>query len=103
MIITIDNTEYRLKYTLRGYMIFEQITNHSFNGNGMSDFITLFYSMVMASNKEATLDFETFIDWLDETPKKLHEFSEWIGENIRKQNSLSPNKEDVKGESDPKN
>lgn len=103
MIINIDNKEYKLKYTLRGYMIFEQIIGHSFSGAGMGDFITLFYSMVMASNKEATLDFDKFIDWLDDNTDKLHEFSEWISENIKKQNNLSPKKEEVKGEENPKN
>ena len=69
MLLKIDNKEITLKYTLRGYMIFEQVTNHSFNGVGMSDFVILFYSMLMASDKELTITFDDFIDYLDENPQ----------------------------------
>lgn len=100
MIIKIQEQEIKLRYTLRGYMIFEQITEHSFNGKGMSDFITLFYSMVMASNKDITITFDEFLDWLDLNPETLSEFSNWITDNIRKQNELSPKKEEVKETSD---
>ena len=93
MLLKIDNKEITLKYTLRGYMIFEQVTNHSFNGVGMSDFVILFYSMLMASDKELTITFDDFIDYLDENPQLMGEFSEWISANIAKQTKLSPEKE----------
>lgn len=92
MIININNKEINLKYSFRGYMIFEQITNHSFSGNGMSDFITLFYSMMMGSDKELTITFDEFVEWLDMNPDKLQEFSEWVTDNITKQNTLTNKK-----------
>lgn len=102
MKISIKDKEITLKYSFRGYMIFEQVTNHAFSGASMTDFIILFYSMVMASDKELTITYDEFIDYLDENPELLKEFSEWIGDNVSKQKNLSTSKE-VKGELDPKN
>lgn len=104
MIININNKEINLKYSFRGYMIFEQIANHAFSGNGMSDFILLFYSMMMGSDKELTITFDEFVEWLDMNPEKLQEFSKWITDNITKQNELTNKKDtDTDKELDPKN
>lgn len=104
MKITILGNKIELKYTFRGYMIFEQITDHAFRGNdGLSDFITLFYSMVMASNSSLTIEFDEFINWLDEHPEELNNFSEWIGKNVTKQRGLSKKTKTNNKEADPKN
>lgn len=89
MKVDIDNKEVNLKYTFRAYMIFEQIVGHSFAGINLTEFITLFYSVLMASDTELTTDYDKFIDWLDENPNKLGEFTKWLTENIKKQNALT--------------
>lgn len=94
MKVEIKNREIELKYSFRAYMIFEQITDHSFTGGNLSDFITLFYSVLMASDRELTTDFDDFVDWLDENPDKLNEFTEWLTMNLKKQTDLSGNKDE---------
>ena len=104
MEITINNQTIKLKYTFRGFMAYEQITNEAFNPTGLKNLITLFYAFVMVSDNQLTITFDEFIDWLDENPNKLNDFSNFIAENNERQNSLSPKPtEEVKGETDPKN
>ncbi len=104
MEITINNQTIKLKYSFRGFMAYEQITNEAFNPTSLKNLITLFYSFVMISDNQLTITFDEFIDWLDENPNKLNDFSKFIAENNERQNSLSPKPtEEVKGETDPKN
>jgi hypothetical protein len=98
MKVEIENREIELKYTFRAYMIFEQITEHSFTGSNLSDFITFFYSVLMASDRELAIDFDNFIEWLDDNPDKLNEFTEWMIANTKKQSELSNSKKEVKDE-----
>lgn len=104
MKVEIENREIELRYTFRAYMIFEQITEHSFTGSNLSDFITFFYSVLMASDRELAIDFDNFIEWLDDNPDKLNEFTEWMIANTKKQSDLSSKKEvkDEKKESGSK-
>lgn len=90
MIINIENKEITLKYSFRGFMIYEQITDKSFQPKGLNELITLFYCIVMASDKELVIDFDDFIEWLDQNPKCLNDFSSWLSENVNRENELLP-------------
>lgn len=78
MTITIKNKEIVLKHTLRSMIMFENITEKSFNPEGLSDLITFFYCVVVASSKDYTITFDDFLDWCDETPDCVSQFSEWL-------------------------
>lgn len=78
MKLTIKEKEIELKYTLRSLILFENITEKSFNPQGLSDMLTYFYCVVVASSKDYSLSFDDFIDWCDENPEALGEFSEWL-------------------------
>lgn len=69
--------DYELKYSFRALMIYENIANKSFQPKSLTDIITLFYSIVLSSSKEA-IDFNEFIDWLDDNPDTLNEFSQYL-------------------------
>lgn len=104
MEIVINNKTIKLKYSFRGFMAYEQITNEAFKPDGLKSLITLFYSFVMVSDNQLSITFDEFIDWLDENPNKLNDFSNFIAENNERQNSLSPKPtEKVEGETDSKN
>lgn len=78
MEVTINGKNISLKYSFRALMMYENITQKSFNPQGLTDVITFFYSVVVASTKDTTLSFEDFIDWIDDNPSKLNEFSQWL-------------------------
>ena len=104
MKLNIQNKEINIKYSFKGFMAYEQITGESFKPQGLNEIITLFYSMVMTSNNDLTITFDEFIDWLDENPEQLNNFSTFLVENTKRVEALSPknNDKEVKGD-DEKN
>jgi hypothetical protein len=78
MKVTINDKEIELKYTLRSMLMYENITDKTFNPSTMSDVIPFMYCIVVASSKDYSLKFDDFIDWLDENPNIINEFGEWI-------------------------
>lgn len=53
MTITINNIEYKLKYTLRSLFIYEKITDNQFTGKSLIDYYILFYSTLLANNSDS--------------------------------------------------
>lgn len=88
MKVQFNNQTYTLKYSFRALMIYENITNHSFNPKGITDVVILFYSILVASAKDTNLSFDDFMDWLDENPTSINEFSVWLTEVFAQQASL---------------
>lgn len=91
MKITINDTEYKIKYTLRALFIFEQITGKSFNLETLLDNYIFFYSILVANN-ENVLTWDQFIDALDENPNILTEISKAV-EMAQKKDELFTVKE----------
>lgn len=87
MKITIKEKEIELKYTLRSMLMYENITEKTFNPSTMSDVITFMYCIVVASSKDYSLKFDDFLDWLDENPNTINEFGEWI-QTVVQNNSI---------------
>ena len=66
--ITINNKEYKVKYTIRALFVFEQITGKAFEIKTLLDNYIFFYSMIIANNPDNVLDWNEFIDALDSDP-----------------------------------
>ena len=105
MKVHFNDKTYTLKYSFRALMIYENITNHSFNPKGITDVVIFFYSVLVASAKDTTLSFDAFVEWLDENPTSINEFSAWLTEVFAQQASLvnSSIKVEEKNEADEKN
>lgn len=78
MKITIKDKEIELKYTLRSMLMYENITEKSFNPETMTDVITFMYCVVVASSQDYSLKFDDFIDELDSKPELINQFGEWL-------------------------
>lgn len=102
MTITYKDKELELKYSFRAMMMQENITQKSFALSSYTDIIAFFYAVILASNKDVTIDFDEFIDWLDENPMEMEKFSEWITDNIKMQDKLSPKEEQTTNEAPQK-
>ena len=98
MDVTIKGNTYTLKYSFRALMIYENITQKSFSPQGLSDVITFFYSVVVASSRDNNLRFDDFIDWIDDNPSSLSEFSNWLNDVYKHQMEISNIKEDEKAD-----
>ena len=90
MTIQINQKEIELKYSFRALMIFENITKRSFNPQTVSDIVIFFYSVVLGSNRNINIEFDDFIDYLDENPEKMNEFSEWLTSVLNKNKEIQP-------------
>lgn len=91
MKLTINDKEIELKYSMRSMMLYENITQKSFTPTTMTDLITFMYCVVVASSKDYSLKYDEFIDYLDENPTVLNEFSEWIVNVISANDTLKKN------------
>lgn len=81
MKITIDNKEYELKYSFRALMIYENITNKSFEPKSITDIINFFYSCIIVNdltNGNVPIEYNKFLDWLENNPVELTEFTNWL-------------------------
>lgn len=72
-------SELNLRQTFRAYIIYEQIMEHSFTGNdGINGIIVLFYCYICGSNHDTVIDYNEYLDWLDEHPFILQQFVDWF-------------------------
>ena len=95
MKINILGNEIELKYTMRSLMIYESIQKKSFEPNSLTDILVYIYATILASKKDLVLEFDDYLDWIDEHSEIITEFTEWLQSNITKQQMLSP---EIKGE-----
>lgn len=93
MKITIQNKEIELKYSFRAMMIYEKIAGESFNPKGLTEIMVYMYSIILASDRELTLSFDDFMNWIDENPNALNEFSMWLTSIITKNSVLNDKEE----------
>lgn len=92
MKITYKDKEYEIKYSLRAMMVYENITEKSFAPKSLTDIIVFFYSSLTAYSDDP-IDFNEFLDWLDEDPERLNIFSSWLIELCNNNKLKSPSKE----------
>ena len=102
MRVQIKDRELEIKYTFRAMLIYEKITDKSFMPTGLYDIVMFFYSSILASDKDLILTFDEFIDWIDENPYVVGEFSEWLTASVDQQNKLSATMKEKKSDSDKK-
>lgn len=92
--ININGKDYKVKYTIRALFIFEQITGKAFKLETMLDSYIFYYSMILANNKDQVLQWDEFLDALDENPKLLQDMEKVMKEEDGKNSLFNDNKED---------
>jgi len=96
MKITIKDTEVTLKQTFRTSMLYENAMGESFGQNiTTTNFIFYFYCNILGSQPGLSLNFDEVIDYLDENPNVLQEYTLWLAE-INKVNDKFKGLEDTK-------
>lgn len=99
-IINIKDKEYKVKYTIRALFIFEQITGKRFEITTLQDNYVFFYSMILANNEEL-LEWNDFIDAIDNDVNLAIQLNKIIEEYQKKDNIFED--EDKEGNSSKKN
>lgn len=81
--ITIKKRDYVLKYTLRAFFIFESLAGKQFEFGRMIDEYLLFYSVLLANNKDSFLmSFDEFVEACDSDPSLFASFKEFFVKQI---------------------
>lgn len=94
-----DFSELNLRQTFRAHILYEQIMGHGFTGSdGLNGVIVLFFSYIAGSNPHSNVDYDEYMDWLDENPNMLTLFSEWIQAQNTAKHSMTQEKEENPGE-----
>lgn len=63
--IKINGEDFKIKYTIRALFMFEQITGKAFEIKTLLDNYIFFYCMILANNKNKVLEWDSFLDALD--------------------------------------
>lgn len=95
--IKINGEEYKVKYTLRALFIFEQITGKPFQIVTLTDNYLFFLSMILANNPDCKLDWDSFIEAIDNDPDLAVQLSKVI-ESYQKKEDLFDSEDSETGE-----
>ena len=92
MEITIKNKTITLKRTFRSLIAYESATGKAFNHKTVTESIMYFYCVIIASDMELELTYDEFMDWLDDNPKALQDFTQWLIEQTEIESKLTKKK-----------
>lgn len=82
--ISINGEDLTIKYTLRAFFIFESISGYPFQFGKMLDEFLLFYSFLIASNKDSfNMEFDSFIELCESDLALYNQFKEFILDEIK--------------------
>lgn len=95
--ITIKGKEYTIKYTIRALFIFEQITKKSFKIESLLDNYIFLYSMILANNPNNPLDWDDFIEAVDNDNTIFETFSSLLYEQEQKEKVFGRDEEETDG------
>lgn len=78
MNIKIKDLEITLKNSFRSLVIYEAMTKKSFKPETITDVIVYFFSVISASANPQQVDWDDYMDWLDENPTAITDFQTWL-------------------------
>lgn len=96
MTITINNKEYKLKYTIRALFIFEQMTGKAFKIETLLDNYIFFYCVLLANNPDTVMDWDEFLDAVDSDSSLMEQLTRLLTDYQKKDNLFGG--DDISGE-----
>ena len=84
-------------------MRFEKICNATFTGKGITEVLCYLYATILASDRDNPLTFDEYMDWIDENPDVISQFSEWLQKVVDKNGYIAQHAEKANAEENPKN
>lgn len=94
--ITVKDKPLALKYTLRSFFVFENLSGHVFAYGKLLDEYLLFYAFLLANNEGFDVTFDDFINECDNDPSLFSQFKEFLLKEIELQAQVSGETNDVK-------
>lgn len=105
MKVTIKDKEITLKYGFRALMIYENICGKAFTPATLTELVTFFAAVIIASDKDVNINIDDVITMLDEKPQLLNDFTAWLVDKMQRQDAISGDSGDTVNTDDeqPKN
>lgn len=82
MTVEINGVRYKMRYSLRGLVMYEAIKDRPDNKGGLMDEIILFYSILAASNEDSTMTFEEFFEAMDSDMIMFSSIKKWFAGEV---------------------
>ena len=102
--VTINNKEYKLKYSVRSMMLFEAAKGGElFSLDTLSDQYLFLYCCILAGNKDTDLTFDKLLDSIDEDPSIFTVYTEVMKKELSRQAEFKGKDDTKKGEDKGKN
>lgn len=87
--IELKGNTYKLKYTLRGLFLYEQVAGVPFAPDRTMNVFLLIFCFLIVNNDGFELSFEDFTGALDDDPEKIGELMKWMSDETERMNLLS--------------
>lgn len=87
--ISINGKEYNVKYTIRALFTWESIMDRPFSLSTMMDNYVFYYSMILANNPDDLLQWDDFLDALDNDPNLIKELAKVLEEQESRNKMIS--------------
>ena len=103
MVVKYKGEDLELRYTLRIYLIYENIMGKAVETTDYSTMVTLLYATLVATlqyqRKQIDLPYQDFLDWIDENGGLvlISKFGKWFAEQVNIQAELIGEPEKLKG------
>ena len=101
--ITIKGVEYPVKHCVRARIICEGITGKMWNLSTLSAQYSYMYATILAADRSCKLDFETFLDEIDENPAIFAEWQGWVESELKAEALKFPKKPEAEEKEGEKN
>lgn len=90
--VRINEIEYKLKWTLRGFFIYEELSGRPFEAGKIVNEYLLLYAMLLANNPDTfSMTFDEFIAECDANNQIYASFAEMMLAKIEEQAQYFPN------------
>lgn len=80
--IEIKGISYKMRYSLRALVIYEELKKESSRPGGIMDEMILYYSAFVASNPETNVTFDDFFEAVDNDINLLSSLRKWMKEEV---------------------
>lgn len=95
--VNINGKDYQIKQTVRALFLWEQISGRSFEIRNTLDNYLYYYCLILANNKDCELDWDGFLDAVDNDPNLIIELTKAIADISKLEKMFESGEADADG------
>lgn len=95
--VNINGKDYQIKQTVRGLFLWEQIAGRPFEVKTTLDNYLYYYCLILANNKDCDLDWDAFLDAIDNDPSIIIEITKALADLSKLEKMLDSGEKEADG------